>query len=174
MGTVPSVGTGDPSASEPVFVSLPSGVTYPSETYARAFLGLVRAGEELERRLDSDLRRAHGIGLRGYEVLLHLAAFAPGRSLPMTTLTRQAPLSQSRVSRLVGELAARGLVERTGDARDSRAVVVSLTDEGMRVLREAQETHHRGLVDGLFGRLTRQELARLAELTSRLLPDESG
>lgn len=162
------------SGGAPVFVSLPSGVSFPSETYARAFLGLVRAGEELERRLDADLRRAHGIGLRGYEVLLHLAAFAPDRTLPMTTLTRQAPLSQSRVSRLVGELAARGLVERTGDARDSRAVLVSLTDEGMRVLRQAQGTHHRGLVEGLFSRLTPEELAQLAELTSRLLPNDSG
>ena len=157
---------------EPVFVSLPSGIAHPSETYARAFLGLVRAGEELERRLDADLRRAHGIGLRAYEVLLHLAAFAPDRQLPMTTLTRQAPLSQSRVSRLVSDLEARGLVRRTGDARDSRAVVVSLTDEGMRVLRRAQETHHRGLERRLFSRLSRDELVRLADLTERVLADD--
>lgn len=158
---------------EPVFVSLASGVAVPSETYARAFLGLVRAGEELDRSLDAELRSAHGISLRGYEVLLHLAAFAPGRRQPMTALIRQTPLSQSRVSRLVAELEARGLVRRTGDERDSRAVVVALTDEGLRLLRQAQKTHHRGLERRLFSRLSHEELLQLGELTFRLLTDES-
>jgi DNA-binding MarR family transcriptional regulator len=163
-----------PPREDAVFEALPSGVAFPREIYARAFLGLLRAGEELERKLDGDLRRAHGIGLRGYEILLHLAAFAPDRTLPMTTLTRQAPLSQSRVSRLVSELQARGLVRRSGDERDSRAVRVSLTDEGMRVLRQAQETHHRGLVERLFSRLSHDELVQLAGLTSRLLANDGG
>jgi DNA-binding MarR family transcriptional regulator len=154
---------------EPVFVVLPSGVAYPSETYARAFLGLVRAGEELDRALDTDLRKAHGIGLRSYEILLHLAAFSRDRSLPMSTLTRQTPLSQSRLSRLVAHLEAVGLVRRTDDHDDGRVVVVSLTDNGLRVLRQAQETHHRGLERCLFSRLSRGELAQLGELTSRVL-----
>lgn len=162
------------ASEEPVFVSLRSGVRFPSETYARAFLGLIRAGEELERRLDEDLRRAHGIGLRGYEILLHLAAFSSDGQLPMTTLTRQAPLSQSRVSRLVAELEARGLVRRSGDERDSRAVLVSLTDEGLELLRRAQETHHRGLTEGLFSRLSHEELAELGRLTAKLLQEGGG
>jgi DNA-binding MarR family transcriptional regulator len=157
---------------EPVFVSLPSGVAFPSETYARAFLGLIRAGEQLHRLLDDDLRTAHGIGLRGYEVLLHLAAFTPEGRAPMTSLTRQTPLSQSRVSRLVAELESRGLVQRTGDERDSRAVVVSLTDAGLQLLRRAQKTHHRGLEQRLFSRLSRAELVQLGELTSRILAEE--
>ena len=157
---------------EPVFVSLPSGVAFPSDTYVRAFLGLIRAGEHLDRLLDADLRAAHGIGLRGYEVLLHLAAFTPDGRAPMTTLIRQTPLSQSRVSRLVADLESRGLTRRTGDDRDSRAVVVSLTDEGLRVLREAQQTHHQGLEQRFFSRLTYDELVQLGELTSRVLADE--
>ncbi len=157
---------------EPVFISLPLGLAIPSTTYARAFLGLIRAGEQLDRLLDAELRATHGIGLRGYEVLLHLAVFTPDRSAPMTTLTRQTPLSQSRVSRLVAELESRGLVRRSGDERDSRAVVVSLTDEGLRVLREAQQTHHRGLQQRLFSRLNYDELVQLGELTNRILADE--
>ncbi|MFD2090725.1 MarR family winged helix-turn-helix transcriptional regulator [Blastococcus deserti] len=162
----------DESDREPVFVSLPSGIAFPSKTYARAFLGLIRAGEQLDRLLDADLRAAHGIGLRGYEVLLHLAAFAQDRHTTMTTLTRQTPLSQSRLSRLVAELETRGLVRRTGDERDSRVVVVSLTDEGLQVLRQAQPTHHRGLEERLFSRLTHDELVLLGDLTSRVLADE--
>jgi DNA-binding MarR family transcriptional regulator len=112
---------------------------------------------------------AHGIGLRSYEILLHLAAFSPDRRLPMSTLTRQTPLSQSRLSRLVADLEAGGLVRRSDDHDDGRVVVVSLTDEGLRVLRQAQETHHRGLERRLFSRLSRDELVQLGELTSRLL-----
>lgn len=47
-------------------------------------------------------------------------------------------------------------------------MVVFLTDEGSRVLREAQSTHHRGLERLLFSRLTHHELVQLGELTSRL------
>ncbi len=169
--TIGIVGTESEDA-EPHFVSLPSGLAFPAEPYARAFLGLVRAGEGIDRTLDADLRRAHGLTLRGYEVLLHLAAFSPDRQLPMTALTRQTPLSQSRISRLVAELEARNFVRRTGDERDARAVVVSITDKGLRVLREAQQTHHRGLEERLFSRLTREELVQLGQLTSRLLDSE--
>ncbi len=164
----------DPQGAKPHFVVLRSGLSFPAEPYARAFLGLVRAGQELDRSLDADLRRGHGLSLRGYEVLLHVAAFSPGHRLPMTTLSRQTPLSQSRVSRLVADLEARHLVHRIGDDRDARAVVVSITDEGLRVLREAQETHHRGLEEHLFSRLSREELVQLGELTSRLLDQEGG
>jgi DNA-binding MarR family transcriptional regulator len=158
------------TSAGPVFLSTEHGVRYPSGVYAHAFLGLLRAGEALERALDADLRARHGLSLRGYEVLLHLAAFSTdGRRLAMTQLARQAPLSQSQVSRLVAGLQAQGLVRRIGDERDSRAVVVVLTDTGLDRLRRAQDTHHRGLTQGLFVRLTEAEIAELARLTGKLL-----
>jgi DNA-binding MarR family transcriptional regulator len=158
------------TSGDPVFLSAQHGVRYPSGVYAQAFLGLLRAGEALERALDADLRAKHGLSLRGYEVLLHLAAFSTdGRRLAMTQLARQAPLSQSRVSRLIAGLEAQGLVRRTGDERDSRAVVVVLTDTGLDMLRRAQDTHHRELTERLFARLTEAEIAELARLTGKLL-----
>jgi DNA-binding MarR family transcriptional regulator len=158
------------ASGEPVFLSTQDGVRYPSGIYARAFLGLLRAGEALARTLDADLRTRHDLTLRGYEVLLHLAAFSPdGRRLAMTQLARQAPLSQSRMSRLVAALEAQGLVRRIAAERDSRAVVVVLTDTGLDMLRRAQDTHHRELTERLFARLTEAEIAELARLTGKLL-----
>src|SRR5687767_14425533 len=84
------------------------GIRYPSPAHAAAFLNLVQAADRLERTLDAELRRGHGIGLRGFEVLLHLGVFSPDGRLPMTQLTRQAPLSQSRMSRLIAELERQG------------------------------------------------------------------
>lgn len=149
------------------------GVSHLSPTYAAAFLGLVRAGEVVSRELDRDLRLAHDIGLPGFEILLHLGAFSPDGSLRMSQLTAQAPLSQSRVSRLVAELEARGLVSREVDGEDSRGVVVTLTGAGGGLLREASHTHLDGLGRVLFGRLTRAEVVELARLASRILGEET-
>jgi DNA-binding MarR family transcriptional regulator len=171
MEPQPSRDTASDAAGAGPWVERADGIRHPSSTYAKAFLGLVRAGEALDRALDADLRRAHGLGLRAYEVLLHLAAFAPHGRLRITQLTAQAPLSQSRVSRLVAELEARGLVARTTSAGDARGVEVSITDRGLDRLREIQDTHHRGLDERLFSRLSGAEIAQLADLTARILDD---
>ena len=92
----------------------------------------------------------------------------------MNQLTRQAPLSQSRVSRLVAELEREGFVTREADERDSRAVKVIITDDGLTMLRKAQETHHEGLQRHLFSRLTRTEITQLATVTKKLLDDTSS
>ena len=147
------------------------GIRHPSPTHAAAFLNLVRAAEHLERTLDAELREGHGLGLRDFEVLLHLGAFSPDGQLPMTQLIRQAPLSQSRMSRLVAELERVGLVSRAPVEHDSRAVKVAITERGLAMLREAQETHYGGLERHLFSRLTPAEISQLAKLTRKLLDD---
>jgi DNA-binding MarR family transcriptional regulator len=153
------------------WVEREGGIRHPSPTYARAFLGLVRAGEELDRALDADLRRAHGIGLRAYEVLLHLAAFAPDGHLRISQLTAQAPLSQSRVSRLVAELEADGLVARAPADDDARGVEVAITDRGMDRLKAVQDTHHQSLDDRLFSKLSHDQIVQLGEITSAILAE---
>ena len=147
------------------------GISHLSPTYAAALLGLLRAAEVVDRELDGDLRRAHGIGLPGFEILLHLGAFSADGSLRMGELTRQAPLSQSRVSRLVAELSTRGLVRRDTFSGDSRSVLVTLTEAGADLLREASHTHLDSLGRVLFSRLTRVEVAELARLTAKILGD---
>jgi DNA-binding MarR family transcriptional regulator len=148
-----------------------TGIRLLSPTYAAAFLGLLRAGEVVGRELDHELREAHGISLPGFEILLHLGALSDDGSLRMGQLTAQAPLSQSRVSRLVAELESRGLVARETWPDDTRSVVVSLTEAGEELLRLASETHLDGLGRTMFSRLTRAETAELARLTAKLLGD---
>lgn len=145
------------------------GLKHLSPVHARAFLGLVRAGQELERELDAELKSAHNLSLRAFEVLLHLAIFSPDGSLRITQLTEQAPLSQSRVSRLIADLEAKQFVRRSVFEDDSRGVVVSITDGGLRKLRESQDTHVAGLQRRLFSRLDRDEINTLARLTERIL-----
>lgn len=158
---------------EPLLIQRSDGVLHPAPIRATAFLGLVKAGELLDRGLDADLQAAHGLSLRAFEVLLHLAAFSAHGSLRMAALAAQAPLSQSRVSRLVGELATRGLVERQTASEDSRGVEVTITRAGLDKVREAQDTHFAGLEARFFSRLSWEEVVALAKITTKVLADRT-
>ena len=150
-------------------VHRPDGLQYLSPRRARAFLGLVRAGNVLADQLNAELENQHGISLRGFEVLLFLAVFAPDGSLRMSELTEQAPLSQSRVSRLVDQLERRGLVSRSPAETDRRGVTVSITPEGREKFKQAQETHLAGLDRRLFSHLTETEIGQLADITEKIV-----
>lgn len=163
--------TSSGAEEERAIVERADGLKHPSTAYARAFLGLVRAGEALERGLDAELKSSHGLSLRAYEVLLHLAVFSPDGSLRIAQLAEQAPLSQSRVSRMIADLEAKKLVTRAVFEGDSRGVLVSITDDGLRKLRESQDTHIAGLRRRLFSRLDDDEINTLATLTRKILTD---
>lgn len=147
----------------------PDGLKHLSPVRAAAFLGLVRAGTALGDQLDRELEAEHGLSLRAFEVLLFLAVFAPEGSLRMSQLTEQAPLSQSRVSRLVDHLEARGLVERATDEQDRRGVMVSITADGLEEFKAAQETHLAGLERLLFAHLDDREIHQLARITQKIV-----
>lgn len=138
---------------------------------ARAFLGLIRAGEELDRRLDEELEQRHGLGLRAFEVLLFLAEFSPDGSKRMAELIAQAPLSQSRMSRLVADLERRGWVQRSRAEDDGRGVRVAITAAGRRKFKAAQATHLQDLDRFFFDRLSQGEVRQLASITAKLLAD---
>lgn len=155
-------------ATDAAVIERPDGQKHLTPLYANAFLGLVRAGEGLARDLDAELEREHAIGLRAFEVLLMLTVFAPEGRLRVTELTVQAPLSQSRVSRLVAELEAQGMVKRARAADDGRGVSVTITNAGREKFKAAQETHLVGLDRRLFSRLTGQEIRQLATITAKI------
>lgn len=154
---------------EPLFVERPDGVRHLPPVRAHAFLGLVRAGTGLYRDLNATLEATHGLSLHAFEVLLHLAAFSPDGSLRLAQLVDQAPLSQSRVSRLVAQLDAQGLVSRASAPDDARGVDVTITDAGLALFHKAQETHLADLNQRVFSRLTWQEVTELANITAKLM-----
>lgn len=145
------------------------GLTYLEPVRAQAFLGLVRAGDALARVLDATLQREHGLSLHAFEVLLFLAVFADDREKPMSELRDKTPLSQSRVSRLVAELEAQGLVVRSTNSSDTRAVNVRITDEGVATFAAAQHRHLNDLDEELFSKLTDREIHQLATITAKIL-----
>jgi DNA-binding MarR family transcriptional regulator len=169
MARTPAPGRTSRSRVRDGVVTRPDGLKYMTPERASAFLGLVRAGETLARELDAELERDHGIGLRSYEVLLFLAVFSPDGRLRMLDLIERTPLSQSRVSRLVAELEARGLVARGPSGDDRRGVEVAITPEGIQKFKEAQDDHIAALERRLFAHLSADEVHQLATLTARIL-----
>ena len=152
----------------------PSGPRLFSEEQAQAFLGLIRAGAALERVLDRGLADEHGIGLHEFEILLFLATSSVDQRMAMTEMRRRTPLSQSRVSRVVSGLEAKGLVRREADPTDSRAVTVALTPQGMATFEAARPRHQRDLDKHLFSILSDAEIRHLAMITAKLLAAEES
>ncbi len=145
------------------------GTKYLERRRANAFLGLVRAGDNVVRSLDKSLRERSGLGLHQFEVLLFLSVFAKDRTMRMSELRRHAPLSQSRVSRVVAELESEGLVARNPDPDDSRAVLVSILNEGIESFKAAQDRHLADLDELLFERITEDEIDQLGAICEKLL-----
>jgi DNA-binding MarR family transcriptional regulator len=150
-------------------VHRPDGLRHLTPERAGALLGLLRAGEALGGELSRRLEDEHGLTLREFEVLLFLAVFAPEGHLRISQLSDQAPLSQSRVSRLVGELERRGLVQRSPSTADGRGVSVSITERGIERFKGAQETHLEDLDRLFFSRLTAPEIRHLGRITTKIL-----
>ncbi|QEO08851.1 MarR family winged helix-turn-helix transcriptional regulator [Protaetiibacter larvae] len=101
-----------------------------------------------------------------YDVLFNLYR-EPGRALRIRDLNKHLLLTQPSVSRLLDRLVARGLVEKSPDPSDARGTNVTLTERGAEVFRRVGAQHGRSIV-ARMSVLSREEQARLAELTEKL------
>ena len=96
----------------------------------RAWEALLRLHAALLPRLDRVVARDGGMPLGWYDVLLELRD--GGGRLTMGQLAERVVLSRTRVSRLVDELTAAGLVGRESNPDDGRSAFAVLTPEGRR------------------------------------------
>ncbi len=144
------------------------GVAALSAEQALAFAGLLEAGRRLARQLEGDLEASHGIGLSALGLLGRLAA-APDSTLRLTTLAQDMGLSLSRVSRIVGALERRGLLQRQRCEADARATNACLTAEGAALARTAQATHAGSVQRHFLSKLDEQLLGALGAACDQLL-----
>jgi len=101
---------------------------------------LMRIALSLPRRLDADLVRTFGITANEYTTMMCLSE-ARDRELRMADLATAAALSASRMTRLVDDLQARGMVTKRTSSEDARGNVAALTPAGLAKLRKAWPTH---------------------------------
>jgi DNA-binding MarR family transcriptional regulator len=130
---------------------------------------MLRIHATVFRELDRRLIANHGFGVDAYGVLITLVS-VPGGRLPIGELGERRNLSPSGISRSVDRLTKAKLVERATNSKDRRSLLVALTDEGLRRLREAQVTHHVTVRELLLEHLSVEELARLGSLWEKAMP----
>jgi DNA-binding MarR family transcriptional regulator len=133
-----------------------------------AWRALLLAHSRAIRAVEEDLDRAGVIPLTWYDVLLELND-APKRRLRMQDLGMRAVLSRTRVSRLVTELEARGLVQRVPDPSDGRASLATITPAGRAELRRAGPVYRRGIAEHFTGFLTKTQQQAIADGLQRVI-----
>jgi DNA-binding MarR family transcriptional regulator len=140
----------------------------PGTPTGEAWGRFLRAHASLMRVLDSELVEGANLSLSDFDVLIQLGQ-AEGARLRMSELARRALISRSGMTRRAGQLQERGLVARQPDPTDRRSVVLTLTHEGLRVLREALPVHFRGIHAHFLDRLTDDELAGLGDMLQKVV-----
>lgn len=131
------------------------------ETYLRGHTAIVRA-------LEAELQALHHLSVAEYDVLLHLNN-APGKRLRLGELAGAVLFSSGGLSRLLDRLECMGVVARERTPDDRRGVYATLTDVGLARLREASETHLRGVERHFTAALTEDEVEPVSQFLARLL-----
>lgn len=134
---------------------------------ANAWSALLRARAGALRAIEADLARAGTIPLSWYDVLLELRS-APEVGLRMQELAEQVVLSRTRVSRVVDELVAAGLVDKRPDPDDGRATRAVITAEGARAQRRTAPAYLRAISTHFAAELTAPELETITAALDRV------
>jgi DNA-binding MarR family transcriptional regulator len=92
------------------------------------------------RLLDEDLQRGANISSSEYAALLHLSEAEAGH-LRVRELAYLAELSGSHMTRVIGDLAKSGFVEKHRTPDDGRGIDVQITKAGLKRLRDAYPIH---------------------------------
>jgi DNA-binding MarR family transcriptional regulator len=137
-----------------------------------AWGSLLRVHAALVPVIDSVLRAGTGLPLSWYDVLLELSVVPEGR-LRMSTLGERVVLSRTRVSRLVDDMVARGLLAREEDPEDRRSSFAVLTPAGRTEFTTAARVYVRAIEDQFAGALTNRQLEEVARLLNAVLAHQA-
>ena len=118
---------------------------------------LNRLAGEVSRRLSTVYSGRFGLDIPEWRVLATLSSRGSATAHEIVASTRT---HKSTISRAVGTLTERGLIERTGSPNDGRELMLQLSDGGLRLMRElvplvleAEQEILRALADDERGQL---------------------
>ncbi|MGC4991121.1 MarR family winged helix-turn-helix transcriptional regulator [Nocardia salmonicida] len=125
----------------------------------------------MRQRLDAVLAAGlgeHGLSMADYELLVPLSA-APGGCLRAKDLAAEVCWDKSRLSKQLARMATRGLVDRVPAEDDARGIVVSLTEAGHTILREAAPEHVELVRELFIDRMTDTESTAVRSLAEKVI-----
>ncbi|MER7669962.1 MarR family transcriptional regulator [Kitasatospora sp. NPDC096128] len=139
------------------------------------FADLVRCETRLYNALNDRLRERHGIVTSQYEFLGYLHRHPGCR---VADLAAEFAIGVGATSKGVDRLEKQGWAARRPNPADRRSSLLVLTDEGTRLVQEAEQTFTEGLTELLAGPLDAPALSStaraLATLRSTLERDQVG
>jgi DNA-binding MarR family transcriptional regulator len=144
-----------------------AGVTWLNDTEQQAWRGLIHMTAQLNARLNRQLQDDHGISLADYEVLARLHG-APEAGLRARDLEATLSWEQSRLSHQLTGMRRRGLVQRHDCPTDRRGATFTLTAAGRTTIEQAAPGHVAAVRRLLLDHLTTDDVAWLADLTTRV------
>src|SRR5262245_48472502 len=126
-----------------------------------------RLARELEARLEP-VYREHGLEPGWHDVLATLRRGGPPFALRPSDLTGTLMLTSSGTTTRLDKLEQAGLIARTPDPDDRRAILITLTDAGKELV-DGVTAAHLANEANLLSSLSDAEQARLADLLRTLL-----
>ena len=131
----------------------------------RVWLRMLATTTLIESHVRSLLQERFDTTLPRFDLMAQLERVPAG--LQMGELSRRMMVTGGNVTGITDQLERDGLVTRSADPADRRALRVRLTVAGRKAFRSMAETHERWIVEA-FGTLDLSELGRLAELLARV------
>ena len=121
-----------------------SGVTELDDEQLATWRAFLNAHARVTRAIGRELASEGLPDLAWYDLLWTLYR-RPGRSLRVKELADEVVLSPTAMSRFVDRVEAAGYVRREPDPEDRRALQVTLTDDGIELLRRMWPVYARGI-----------------------------
>ena len=134
----------------------------------QAWLKLAGVMLKLSPALDSQLQRDCDLTHFDYLCLAMLSE-SDDRTLPMSELAGLTNASLSRLSHVISKLEKRLWVARTPSPHSRRVTLVSLTEEGWKVLVEAAPGHVATVRSLVFDDLSREDVSALRRIAGHIV-----
>lgn len=138
----------------------------PTSSPNELLFKVVALHTKIQKQLSGPLS-FHGISFTEYLVLRQLSQ-APGKKLRRVDLAQQVGLSASGVTRLLNPMQKTGLVNKEEAARDARVSLVTITDAGETILKDADVSFDQ-VAQSIAEPLTGEDQRDLLKLVSLLL-----
>lgn len=145
-------------------------LTAPQE---RAWRRYRRMRTLLDLQIARDLNRDSGLSEADYDVLSTLSE-KPDSRWRARDLAAQLLWSTSRLAHHLGRMEQRGLVARQPCADDARGALISLTEQGRAILREAAPPHVVSVRRHMIDLLTPEEIAALDAIAGKVITHLAG
>lgn len=131
------------------------------------------AFRRLNGRLLDDVEMRTGVSSSAFQVLWYLAS-SPENTAKMSQLSAVLGFSTAGTTKVADRLAEAGMIERAPSAADRRVILVTLTDHGMDVAKEAIETFLGALRERAVSPMGEDGFATLVESVAGLDPGGVG